>query len=117
MIRKLVPLLVALAAFVAAAASADAAPAGQLCPSFKSNGLTFRWETAGTGWTCGSAKPWVVKLSGDRIASVGGNVKLTNGPAGFHCWGTIAKKGFAAGGACFKGTWAYPKSGFTWNGF
>ena len=117
MIRKLATLGVAVTACAGAASAVHATPAGKICPSFKGNGLTYHWETAGTGWTCASAKPWVVKLSNDRIRSIGGSVSLTNGPRGYHCYGTIAHKGLAAGGACFKGTWAYPKSGFTWNGY
>ena len=116
MIRKLALFLVALTASIAAASSVHAASAGQLCPQFTKSRLTYHWETAGTGWTCASAKPWVVKLSGDHVGSATGNVPLTNGPKGYHCYATLTHKGLASGGACFKGTWAFPRSGFTWNG-
>ncbi len=116
MIRKLVPLLVALTASVAAASAVHAASAGQLCKPFRSSGLTYRWDTVGSGWTCGSAKPWVVKLSRDHVGSAAGNVSLKNGPKGYHCYATLEHKGYASGGVCYKGTLAFPKSGFTWNG-
>lgn len=99
-----------------AAASARAAPTGQICASFSHGGLTYHWETVGTGWTCSSAKPWVVKLSGDRVGAAAGSIKLTNGPKGYHCYASLAHKGYASGGLCYAGTLAYPKSGFTWNG-
>jgi len=60
-----------------------AARAGKLCPSFKQ-----------TGWTCASTKPWIVKLSSDRV-----HVGIANR---------------ATAGQCFKGTLAFPRSGFAW---
>jgi hypothetical protein len=114
--RKLAPVAVAAVAALASTPAVHAARAGQLCKPFKLAGLTYRWETVGSGWTCASAKPWVVKLSADRVRSSGSNVPLTNGPKGFHCYATLTHKGRASGGLCYKGTLAFPKSGFTWNG-
>jgi hypothetical protein len=98
------------------AASSRAATTGSLCPAFAHGGLTYHWETVGTGWTCWSARPWVVKLSSDRVGAAAGSVKLTNGPKGYHCFASSTHKGYASGGLCYAGTLAYPKSGFTWNG-
>lgn len=116
MIRRLAPLVAALTATAAAVSpNLHAASAGQLCSPFRHKGLLYRWETVGH-WTCGAAKPWVVKLADDLADTSVGNVALKNGPGGLRCWATITLKGRAAGGACFAGTWAYPRSGFTWNG-
>lgn len=116
MARSLALVVVSAAAALAAGSFAHGATAGQLCPSFSKSGLTYQWETVGTGWTCTSAKPWIVKLSGDRVAAVAGKVTLKNGPSGFKCYASLTHKGRASGGLCFKGTLAFPKSGFTWNG-
>ena len=106
---------VALVSLVAASV-AGAAHAGQVCPSFKHNGRTYNWETVGTGWSCASAKPWVVKLSGDRVHVGTKNVPLSNGPRGYHCYATLfSHGGRATSGTCFKGTVAFPGSGFAWN--
>jgi hypothetical protein len=112
---KLVALLVVASACLAAASTAGAARDGQVCQSFKLRGLTFKWETVGSGWTCSSAKPWIVKLSADRVHVTGTNVPLANGPRGYHCVATpFSRGGRATGGACLKGTFAFPKSGFSW---
>ncbi|GEM_PF-1912820 len=117
MVRSVTSLAGMLAvAATAAVPSLHAAPAGKVCAPFKHRGLLYRWQTVGRHWTCASAKPWVVKLADDRVASGAGNVRLKNGPRGLHCYATIATHGRASGGACFAGTWAFPKSGFTWNG-
>jgi hypothetical protein len=114
MIRRCV-VAALVAAALAGATTARARTAGQLCKSFTQAGLKVQWETAGTGWTCGSAKPWVVKLINDHVKPAVGNVPLTNGPHGFHCFAVDEKKGHVAAGLCFKNTIAFPKSGFTWN--
>src|SRR5262245_32563075 len=117
MLRSVLFLGALAAAFFALVSVAPASPAGQLCPSFSKGGLTYHWETAGTGWTCGSAKPWVLKLSSDRIADPNvRKVVLRNGPAGFHCLASARTKGRASSGVCYKNTLAFPKSGFTWFG-
>ena len=114
---NVVTLVVVASLSLAAASTVGAARAGQVCPSFKQNGRIYRPETIGTGWTCASAKPWIVKLSGDRIRRSTANVPLTNGPRGYHCFATpLSRGGRATSGTCFKGTLAFPKSGFAWLG-
>jgi hypothetical protein len=107
--------LVATAA-LAATSAVPAAAAGKVCPTFSKAGLKYQWETAGTGFTCTTAKPWVLKLIKDPVDTSSGNVALTNGPKGLHCYASLDEKGHASGGLCYKGTVAFPKSGFTWNG-
>jgi hypothetical protein len=117
MIRRFVlAALVAAVAPLAGAAAGRAAPAGELCKTFETAGLKVQWETAGTGWTCSSAKPWVVKLIDDHVRPALGSVPLRNGPHGYHCFAVSEKNGHVSGGLCYLGTLAYPKSGFTWNG-
>ncbi len=106
----------AAAAALAGATTSHAASTGQLCPTFKEGGLKVQWETAGTGWSCSSAKKWVVKLMHDHVKAAAGNVPLKNGPRSYHCFAVTVKKGLVSGGLCYLGTLAYPKSGFTWNG-
>jgi len=67
--RKLVPLALACAC-LAAASTARAARAGQVCQPYKLSGKAYNLETVGTGWTCVSAKSWAVKLSADRVGTV-----------------------------------------------
>ncbi len=98
------------------ATAATASAAGKVCPSFRASGVKYQWETAGTGFTCASAKHWLVKLIKDRADTSNGEVALKNGPKGYHCFATLDQKGYASGGLCYKGTVAFPKSGFTWNG-
>jgi hypothetical protein len=117
--RTLTSLAVAvtvLAASLVAASTLRAAPAGAVCPAFSKHGLKYQWETVGTGFTCKSAKRWLLKLIKDRVPATGGEVALHNGPNGYHCYATLVTKHLASGGLCYKGTLAYPKSGFTWNG-
>jgi len=112
--RKLVPLVVA-CAWVAAASTAGAARAGQVCRQYKLGGKTYDLETVGTGWTCASAKSWAVKLSADHVGTVTTKVTLKNGPRGYHCFATPGSSGgHATAGTCFSGTLAFPKSGFAW---
>lgn len=106
----------AVAASLAGATTSHAASAGKICPAFKTSGLKVQWETAGTGWSCTAAKKWVVKLIHDHVKPAVANVPLKNGPKGYHCFASFEKKGLVAGGLCYLGTLAYPKSGFTWNG-
>lgn len=113
--RKLALLVVAAALSLLAASTAGAARTGQICRSFKLGGHAYTWETIGTSWTCGSAKPWIVKLIGDRVPPGSRNVPLTNGPRGYHCLSTPFRRGgHATAGACFKGTIAFPITGFSW---
>lgn len=115
MTLKLALLLVVAAAFLATASTAGARSAGQVCPSFKQSGVSYRWETIGKGWTCASAKPWVVKLIGDRVHVESKSVPLTNGPRGYHCAANPGSRGGrATAGQCIKGTIAFPQSGFAW---
>ena len=115
--RKLATLFVVASACLAAASTAGAARAGQVCRSFTQGGRTYKSETLGTGWTCSSAKTWIVKLSSDHVHVVSTNVPLTNGPSGYHCFASPPSRGGrAANGSCIKGTLAFPKSGFAWLG-
>jgi hypothetical protein len=104
------------ATVLVATSNVPATAAGKLCPKFSKSGLTYQWEVVGTGFTCASAKKWVVKLSNDHADTSKGKVALTNGPKGYHCFASLDTKGLASGGLCYKGTLAFPKSGFTWNG-
>ena len=103
-------------AVLAALSAAPATAVGKFCPAFSESGLKYQWETAGTGFTCTTAKTWVLKLIKDPVDTNSGKVPLTNGPKGLHCYATDDQKGHASGGACYKGTIAFPKSGFLWNG-
>ena len=86
-----------------------------LFANFKQGGRTYRSETIGTGWTCASAKAWIVKLIGDRVHIVSKSVPLTNGPRGYHCAADpTSEGGHATAGHCIKGTIAFPRSGFAW---
>jgi hypothetical protein len=88
---------------------------GQICPTFTQSKLTFEWEAIGS-FTCKSAMTWVEKLAADHVSPLGGEIALTNGPKGYHCYATLEKKGVASSGLCYKGTAAYPTSGFNWTG-
>jgi hypothetical protein len=101
---------------LAAVSAAPAAAAGKVCPSFSQSGLKYFSETVGSGFTCGTAKTWVLKLSKDHVDTTTGKIALSNGPKGYHCVATSDAKGKASVGACYKGTLAFPKSGFLWNG-
>jgi hypothetical protein len=101
----------AVLAVIAAACLAAAATAGARTHSGKS----FFLETIGDRWTCSSAKSWAVKLMGDKVPqSVTRSVPLKNGPAGYHCFALPGSHGRATDGTCFKGTLAFPKTGFAW---
>jgi hypothetical protein len=109
--------IVAIAAVGVPIATAEtASAAGKVCPTFSASGLKYTWETAGTGFTCDSAKRSLVKLLKDKVDTSSGKVALTNGPKGYHCFATNDQKGSASGGICYKGTLAFPKSGFLWSG-
>lgn len=113
--RTLALLAVIAGACLLAASTAGASKAGRVCPSFKHNGKSFFLETIGNGWTCSSAQGWAVKLIGDKVAAtVVKNVPLKNGPSGYHCFANPGSHGRATDGTCFKGTIAFPKSGFAW---
>ena len=105
----------ATAATIVAASAHAARP--QVCSTFKQAGETFTSFTIGTAWTCASAKSWIGKLSDDRVGHVTKNVPLTNGPRGYHCFAIAGSKaGRATSGTCFKGTLAFPQTGFAWTG-
>jgi curli biogenesis system outer membrane secretion channel CsgG len=87
-----------------------------VCPSFKAAGVKLEWSVVGTGWTCSSAKKWVSKLVGEKVAKSDVKVTFTDGPKGFHCQGASDASGHTTVGACYKGTAAFPKSGFQWFG-
>ena len=117
--RKLALLLavgvVSACACLATATNADAARSGKVCSPFKRNGASYQYETVGTGWTCASAKSWIVELIRDRVHVSTRNVPLTNGPRGYHCAAnTGSQGGHATAGQCIKGTVAFPRSGFAW---
>ena len=118
--KRTIPLLVAVGAVatslcLVAVTTAGAARTGQVCPSFKQGGRTYRFETLGTGWTCAAAKAWIVKLIGDRVHIVSKSVPLTNGPRGYHCAADpTSQGGRATAGHCIKGTIAFPQKGFAW---
>jgi hypothetical protein len=101
---------------LAATSNVPATAAGKVCPSFSKSGLKYFSETVGSGFTCTTAKTWVLKLIKDSVDTTGGQVALHNGPKGYHCVATDDAKGHASVGACYKGTLAFPKSGFLWNG-
>lgn len=111
---KLATLVVVTSACLAAASTAGASRAAQVCPTFKQGKLTYHLETLGTRWTCASAKSWVVKLSGDSARIVSRNVPLTNGPRGYHCFAIAGSHGHATNGTCFAGTLKFPGTGFAW---
>ncbi len=113
---RLATIVVVTAMVLAASSPAGARQAGQLCPTFTSQGLKVQWETVGTGISCGKAKAWVVQLIADKVKPTVGKVPLHNGPSGLHCYAISETKGHVSGGLCYKGTLAYPGSGFTWNG-
>jgi hypothetical protein len=107
--------IVAIAAVgVPIATAATASAKAEVCPVFTASGVKYQWETVGTGFTCGSAKPWVMKLIKDSADTSSGKVTLTNGPKGYHCFASSADNGHASAGQCYKGTAAFPKSGFAW---
>ena len=107
--------LLAASVCFATVTNAHAAHAGKVCSTFKQGGRSYQYETIGTGWTCATAKAWIVKLVGDRVHVSTRNVPLTNGPRGYHCAANPnSEGGHATAGQCFKGTVAFPKSGFAW---
>lgn len=111
--RKLILVLVALGAALAVASAGEAA-APQVCPSFKTSGFKLNYETLGHSWTCSAAKAWIVKFAAEHVAASDLNVPIKNGPAGYHCLVTPRKQNLAISGTCFKGTLAYPGTGFAW---
>jgi len=107
----------AAAALLAVTSSVHAATDGKICPQFRHNGKTYRWSTAGSTLSCGTAKGWLLKLLDQKVRPATGNVPLHNGPRGYKCFGsTIDKAGHPIGGVCYTGTLAYPGSGFQWQG-
>ena len=108
--------IVAIAAVgIPIATAGTASAAAEVCPTLSAVGSKYTWETVGTGFTCGNAKHWVLKLIKDRVDTSSGKVALTNGPRGYHCYAVSDKKGVASDGQCYKGTAAFPKSGFAWS--
>jgi hypothetical protein len=110
-----VAVVISTTAILANGAAVQAAPAAQICGSFKEGGLTFKSFTLGTRWTCSSAKSWIIKLSADKVQTTTHNVALTNGPHGYHCLATTGSRGGrATAGTCFTGTVKFPGNGFAW---
>ena len=109
-------LAIVAATMLGATSNVRATAAGKVCPSFSNSGLKYFSETVGSGFTCSTAKTWVLKLIKDPADTTAGKVALHNGPKGYHCVATQDSKGLASVGACYKGTLAFPKSGFLWNG-
>src|SRR5262245_23728483 len=120
MVRRVVVNLAVLvlvsAAVLTATSQGQASAAAKVCPTFSSAGLKYFSETVGTGFTCGTAKTWVLKLIKDPADTSSGPVTLNNGPKGYHCRASDDAKGRASVGVCYKGTLAFPTSGFLWNG-
>jgi hypothetical protein len=115
--RTLGTLVFVVLACMAAASTVGASGNGQVCRSFKQAGKSYTYETLGSGWTCTSAKAWIVKLSRDHVGTVTKNTPLENGPSGYHCFANpFSRRGRATAGDCIKGTIAFPKSGFAWTG-
>ncbi len=114
--HALVVLAVAATACLAASAPAGAARATQRCKPFRYGHIVYTVEALGN-WSCARAKPWVQKLTRDRVPrTFTTNVKLRNGPHGYHCVATpFSHGGYATGGMCITGTLAYPGNGFAWN--
>ena len=57
-----------------------------------------------------------MKVTSKHFSKVGQKVKLTNGPKRYHCEATTHASGRPTVGACYRGTVAFPKSGFQWLG-
>lgn len=114
MIRKLTLVLVVLGAALAVASAGEANSAAQVCTPFKTSGVKLAYETLGHSWTCRAAKAWIVKLAADHVAASAVNVPLKNGPSGYHCLATPRRQSLAVSGTCFKGTLAFPGTGFAW---
>jgi hypothetical protein len=111
-------LCLAIAPAIAGGTSASAAvpEKAEVCPSLTSAGVKIQWSVVGSGWTCSSAKKWVVKLVGERHDKSATKVTFTDGPKGFTCSGAADDSGHVTAGACYKGTLAHPTSGFQWFG-
>ena len=96
------------------ATGARATGTAAICKTLSASGLKVQWSVIGNV-TCTKAKPWLVKLLGDRgkpdVKSV-----LKNAPKGFKCTATNDAKGRPSAGACYTGTLAFPKNGFQWFG-
>ena len=100
----------------ATSASAAVLEKAAVCPSLTSAGVKVQWSVVGSGWTCSSAKKWVVKLVGEPHAKSAAKVSFTDGPKGYTCSGAADQTGHVTAGACYKGTLAHPTSGFQWFG-
>ena len=113
---RLVGVAVAVAATVALATASTAGAAARdnaICRTFTLKGQKIAGEVIGT-WTCAAAKSWIVKFDNRHVTGAG-KVVLHNGPAGYHCYATRETSGGRViDGLCYKGTFAYPGSGFTW---
>jgi hypothetical protein len=101
---------------LACAVSAPATPAGQICPAFSKYNHTYRWSTAGTAFSCASAKRYLLRILATPVPrGAGAVVKLKNGPAGYHCQTSVwDSRRRITGGVCYKHTLAFPGSGFQW---
>jgi hypothetical protein len=109
-------LTIALVAGLGVSSEVAAAPAaGAICTPFTLYKLKFRWSAIGSV-SCKQAKPWLLKLLGDRVRTPSMKAALRNSPKGFHCYATDVTKGRASAGVCYTGTFAFPKNGFQWFG-
>jgi hypothetical protein len=110
----LVPLLAVAAAL---AVSAPAQAASSPCKSVTKYGRTYRWSVVGAAFTCGSARPYLLRVIAGAAPAGTGVLKLKHGPRGYKCEsGYLDAKRRPLAGACFKGTLAFPVSGFQWLG-
>jgi hypothetical protein len=100
---------------VAATTGAQAARSAAICKSLSVTGTgKIQWSVIGT-LTCQKAKPWLLTILAKHGAR-NAQVKVTNGPTGFHCRATDNAKGIPSIGACYTGTIKFPKNGFQWFG-
>ena len=97
-------------------ASAAVPEKAAVCPSLTSAGVKVQWSVVGSGWTCSSAKKWVVKLVGEQHDKSAAKVTFTDGPKHYTCSGAADDTGHVTAGACYKGSLAHPASGFQWFG-
>lgn len=114
MIRRTAPLLAAVGVALCAASGVQAGTGPQICPTITLSGVKLFSETVGHTWTCSAAKAWIVKLAADNVGPSNVDIKLKNGPHGYHCIAEPRKQSHAVDGACFTGSKAFPGTGFAW---
>jgi hypothetical protein len=104
---------------LASAGAAVNLPGLHHCPQFERDGREYHYDYYLAGWTCSTAKPWVVKLSDDPVSGLSPaipRVLLRNGPRGFTCYAVAEFEGHADGGFCLKRVRGRPRSGLGWQG-